>query len=767
MFDKNLLRFFLISTLFISCSKDDNPVSEEGTTPVDITLNKSLVQKGPFVQGSTISLQELNNDLTLSGNVYNTETIDDFGSFDVNAVLQNNKVDISATGFYFNEVSGKLSDAPLTLRTFVEFNNDDKVNLNILTTIARQRIKYLMTSQEMSFIEAKNQAEKETLDAFYIPESLQTSTLSFEEMDISQNGESNGILLAISSILQGNNSVAELGEFVAKLAEDLKEDGIINNSLLRSEIIENSIGLNFEEIKQNLEKRFTEIGIEFSIPEFKNYVDSDGDGTINLLDIMLISPIGEINNSKPEFSWQGSGIADTKYHFQLSDNENFENLLIDESNLQDTAITSTILLENNTSYYWRVNYLQEDGTESDWNSSTFNLYISGVNLVFPNNTIVSSSPNFEWEESIATDVTYQIQVATDSSFSNLIFEQSNISETSIQPPSILQQINQEYYWRVRILDQNEVNGEWATTSFLFEIQSVNLVFPNNTVVLSSPNFEWSENTMANATYQIQVATDSSFSSIIFEQSNISETSIQTSSILQISGQDYHWRVRVLNQNGISGEWTTTSFTLEIEEPIIQGQVSPNDLYAYEITYDGQNNPDYIGYDLEVQIASDYEFNTVVKTITSIKAELNRKYPIWDATVDGFGNYFYRVRYINPEGIGGFWSRGSFDINEAQVFLTDVDLTSLNPKIIWSHGGGTDGIIPNTYNYKVIIANDVNFTNVIEESIQPVVEDTATQFPSYTINMTLNQNVTYYYKISIIDPTGLEIASETSSFNIQL
>ncbi|SHJ53325.1 hypothetical protein [Aquimarina spongiae] len=668
---KNILRFSFYFILLNSCSDDNNVNSDNNEGTIDITIDKSLVQKGPFVQGSTISLQELNDDLTLSGNVYNTETIDDFGSFDVNATLANDKVDISATGFYFNEVSGELSNAPLTLRTFVEFRNNQKLNLNILTTIARQRIKFLMTNESLAFSDAKEQAEKETLAAFNIPQSLHSDLTSFEEMDISQDNQSNAILLAISAVVQGNNSVAELGEFISKLSEDLKEDGVISSDLLSEEIIENSKQLDFDQIKKNLEQRFTALDVPFSIPNFKQFVDSDGDGTVNLIDVVLVAPLELTNNSKPEFDWEGSSIENTKYHFQLSDDENFNNLLMDQDDLQGTSLTSEVLLENNKAYWWRVSYTQEDGSESLWNEAFFKFEIDIVDIISP----------------------------------------------------------------------------------LF-----------NSTVLESPRFEWENNILSNVTYQIQVADDIDFNSIVFEQSSLTESNIQTSLILQQVNQNYYWRVRIIDANGIPGTWVTSIFYFEIQPPIISGRISDSDFNIYEIIYDEQNNPDYVGFNLEVNISNNPDLNPIIKEIKNLEVELNNTYPIWNAPTDGYGIYTYRVRLINPEGIAGPWAlEESFDIYEPEVILTEIDLTSLNPTIKWSHGGS----IPTTYNYKIVIARNADFTDIIEESMQQVVEDTATQFPSYTIINTLNQGILYHYKVSIINPEGGEITSEVSSFVIQL
>ncbi len=144
--NKTLLQLLFLLVIF-SCSSEDQSIETNlDEKPTSINLNNSLVQKGPFVAGSGILIVELNEDLESTSTSYNTETIDDFGSFEFNSSLNTDKIDIVATGFYFNEITGELSNGQVTLRNFLEVQDTQKANINILTTLSRQRIKYLMTT---------------------------------------------------------------------------------------------------------------------------------------------------------------------------------------------------------------------------------------------------------------------------------------------------------------------------------------------------------------------------------------------------------------------------------------------------------------------------------------------------------------------------------------------------------------------------------------------------------------------------------------------
>ena len=79
-----------------------------------------------------------------------------------------------------------------------------------------------MVLKGTSFSQAKAQAEKEILKIFAVNNTI----AAFENLDISKNTEGDAILLAISAILQGTHTVAQLTELLAKISLDIKEDGI-------------------------------------------------------------------------------------------------------------------------------------------------------------------------------------------------------------------------------------------------------------------------------------------------------------------------------------------------------------------------------------------------------------------------------------------------------------------------------------------------------------------------------------------------------------
>nr|WKN35328.1 kelch repeat-containing protein [Tunicatimonas sp. TK19036] len=277
----------IISSLcfFLCCQEDEetitppvvkDSIATDSSVAIDL---KGYVQKGPFINGTAITLSELNEKLIPTGKNFTTQIADNKGSFSLKEIpIQSKYVQLQADGFYFDEVKGEKSSAQLTLFALADISDASTVNVNLLSHLERNRVIYLMQEEEQEFEQAKQQAQQEILTAFGI---TQDSLVSSEHLDISQDGDHNAILLAISAILQGNNSVAELSELLANLVTDLREDGQLNSETIPAQLKKQSISLDLPQIRKNLVQRYADLGVEVTIPNFEQYIDSDGDGILN------------------------------------------------------------------------------------------------------------------------------------------------------------------------------------------------------------------------------------------------------------------------------------------------------------------------------------------------------------------------------------------------------------------------------------------------------------------------------------------------------
>jgi uncharacterized protein (TIGR02145 family) len=257
--------FFIIATLLLlisdSCKKEEPKIIKEKVT--------GQVQKGPYINGTSVTMSELNESLGQTGNIFTTQITNNAGSFEIeNISLTSGYVELSSSGFYFDEVKGDLSVAPLNLLALSDIKDISTVNVNILTHLEKQRVSYLI-KQNKTFSEAKKNAQREILSIFgFSPGDINNS----EMLDISVNNESNAILLAISTILQGNRSVGDLTELLANISNDIKEDGNLNDAALLTGLRNSTKELVLTSIRSNLEKRYQNLGVSATIPDFEKYV---------------------------------------------------------------------------------------------------------------------------------------------------------------------------------------------------------------------------------------------------------------------------------------------------------------------------------------------------------------------------------------------------------------------------------------------------------------------------------------------------------------
>lgn len=258
------LQTVLFFFLFVSCEKD--PMPDE----VTLTDFSGFVQKGPFINGTDISVAELTEQLTPTGKMFSSQILDNKGTFEFrNIELVSPFIELKANGFYFNEVANENSQAQLTLFALTDVTETSDINVNVFSNLEKNRVQYLV-SNGLNFTEAKQQAQAEILSIF---EMRDENISGSERLDISKPGDGNAALLAASVVLQGYLTVAELSELLANISTDIHEDGVLNSAQLGTTLINNARTIDLEEIRQNLENKYENLGITASVPDFEKYIN--------------------------------------------------------------------------------------------------------------------------------------------------------------------------------------------------------------------------------------------------------------------------------------------------------------------------------------------------------------------------------------------------------------------------------------------------------------------------------------------------------------
>jgi Leucine-rich repeat (LRR) protein len=177
-------------------------------------------------------------------------------------------------------------------------------------------------------------------------------------------------------------------------------------------------------------------------------------------------------------SWNGAAWA-TSYALQVSTSSDFSSLVINQSGITTTSYLVSNL-EYGTTYYWRVNASDSNGT-SGWsevcNFTTIPEKPDVPDLESPcgGDEIQNLSLTLSWFGSERAE-SYSLQVSTSPDFAVLFLNESGITSTSYQVSGL--DFKTTYYWRVNASNITGASG-WSETcnftTYLPELHLINLI----------------------------------------------------------------------------------------------------------------------------------------------------------------------------------------------------------------------------------------------------------------------------------------------------
>ena len=254
---------------------------------------------------------------------------------------------------------------------------------------------------------------------------------------------------------------------------------------------------------------------------------------------------------------------------------------------------NSVELSSGTSYYWRVRGLNELGdpfgqwsnpkyfeTEGDAASTDVELEIQDIQIEIEapldGEELTSTNPIFAWKE-VADAEKYQIQVAKNNEFSEIMWSNQNISTNSVEYPSSGAEPlepGEQYFWRVRAY-LSELSVSQYSTAFSFTATNDNtpvLTGPLGQAESILPFFSWDRIKDAE-NYLLIISTNEGMSAVILEKNDVSDVQFQyTSSSPTLEYlTNYYWTVTALDADSqpignpsLTGSFTTPSGEIELE-----------------------------------------------------------------------------------------------------------------------------------------------------------------------------------------------------------
>jgi len=203
---------------------------------------------------------------------------------------------------------------------------------------------------------------------------------------------------------------------------------------------------------------------------------------------VLVSPVNNaiLRHKRPTFDW-GNFPRATNYQIQVSRVRTFSSLLLNKQTASSRYV-STADLPGKAILFWRVRArvgASFTPWSNVWKFTTGNPPSIPILLTPANNAqLDDASPLFDWRNStVPAGVTfgrYQIQVAADTAFRNILHNKNIAGIANSQDDSAVLAACSTCYWRVRAFSANGDYSAWSPVrSFTFFIISDEVIDPQD------------------------------------------------------------------------------------------------------------------------------------------------------------------------------------------------------------------------------------------------------------------------------------------------
>jgi hypothetical protein len=464
-----------------------------------------------------------------------------------------------------------------------------------------------------------------------------------------------------------------------------------------------------------------------------------------------------LNTQRPTLTWALVPGA-TNYNIEIATDSSFTAFAPGYSGLVVGNVSSHAVPTNLDygTYFWRVTPVGF-GTLPMSLSRSFTLSPAApvapiLALPLTGKTFYDEAPELSWNAvnnpaaGLGISLTYEVQVDNTATFTiPLEFEATGVSGTSV--PILAGLTDGLYYWRVRAKNNLNVAGAWSAAR-TFRVTSsaptLNLPADNATLIASRPTFSWTAVTGATG-YQLQIATDSGFTSIHAASpvSPITTTSfVPTTSLAQGT---YYWRVAWRDAT------TTTFSAYSIPRTVtINIQTTPaNNAFVYSLrpTFAWALVPGATQY--QVEVATDSAFTDLVAYTSPILAGTIASH-VPPSNLPAYGTYYWRVNVNRGAAFGNVIETSPFyrTVTLSPVAppapilalpLTGKTFYDEAPGLSWNAVNNPAAGLGITISYEVQVDNTATFTIPLD------FEDTAVSGTNVAIPAALVDGL-YYWRV---------------------
>ncbi len=462
------------------------------------------------------------------------------------------------------------------------------------------------------------------------------------------------------------------------------------------------------------------------------------------------------------------------YEYQVDTVNTFDSdILIEDKNTYINSSSSNgdteKYLENlyfGQTYYWRVRAINAVDT-SEWETVRVFYTVDYVALNSPaNNGSVFTGTTINWNSHSGIDF-YEYQVDTTETFDSEVLIEGleayiNSSSSNDDTDEYINDLyfGKTYYWRVRAINAVDTS-EWETVRVFYTVDYVSLYTPANETLninTSGTNLDWGSH-YGVSFYDLEIDKTNQFNSPDLQEitkayinsSSSNSDTYQHTGILD-ENTIYFWRVRAINAID-SSAWTTRWFStgnapLNLPEtPILTSPTNNTTYLPTSFTFDWQDANNTSSYIL--QYADNNQFISAIQETSAVS----------EFAVSGLDEnitYYWRVYSSDGTNISNWSDVWSFstntDVLDAPSLVSPVNEAtnqSTSPILVWNSVMGAT-----MYEYQY--STDEYFSTYANDYVSGT---------DATISG-LNNNYTYYWRVSAFDGTDWSEWSEVWSFTTE-
>jgi Zn-dependent metalloprotease len=361
-------------------------------------------------------------------------------------------------------------------------------------------------------------------------------------------------------------------------------------------------------------------------------------------------------------------------------------------------------------FRWRMGTDAEDPS-SGWFIDDVRIYTCvgapgrpGLSSPANGNLITNYQPKLDWKDS-ANTTRYELQVASDADFTNMVFQHANleISEYKLTTPLTA---NTRFYWRVRAFNAIDAASAWSSTwSFRTALVPPVLELPEKDSIPDNlrPVFTWTTSPGAES-YTLILSTSADFSSPLIDLTG-TETSYTPITNLPANTPMY-WRVRANGSN--TSAWAASSFITPNppSRPTLSSPANNGLVHNYKptLTWLASTVPAgalALAY-YHLQFDDDADFSSPLLD----KADLiDRSITLPDQLAPN-QKYYWRVKAVNTAGQYSTWATRSLRTGMVPPDLLSPEsgfvVDNLRPTFTWSTSNGASA-------YRLVVSTNADYS----------------------------------------------------------